>query len=101
MVIFKKRRRHNYRRKKGHRQQHTILKILSIGGEGQQSGETTAAPAPKAEKVAPAPTIDETQVASSEGVVPADAGTEATTDVTNSTPEASPAKAKAKKTPKA
>jgi large subunit ribosomal protein L21 len=101
VIIFKKRRRHNYRRKKGHRQQHTILKIVSIGGQGQQAGETTAAPAPKAEKAAPAPAIDETQVASSEGVVPADAGTEATTDVTNSTPDASPAKAKAKKTPKA
>ena len=33
VIVFKKRRRHNYRRKKGHRQQHTILKILSIGGE--------------------------------------------------------------------
>jgi large subunit ribosomal protein L21 len=33
VIIFKKRRRHNYRRKNGHRQQHTILKILSIGGE--------------------------------------------------------------------
>ena len=32
-IVFKKRRRHNYRRKNGHRQQHTILKILSIGGE--------------------------------------------------------------------
>jgi large subunit ribosomal protein L21 len=33
VIVFKKRRRHNYRRKNGHRQQHTILKILSIGGE--------------------------------------------------------------------
>jgi large subunit ribosomal protein L21 len=109
VVIFKKRRRHNYRRKKGHRQQHTILKIVSIGGQGQQAGGGTAAepaanaaPAPSADQgAAPAPAIDETQVASSEGVVPADAGTEATIDVTNSTPEAAPAKAKAKKTPKA
>jgi large subunit ribosomal protein L21 len=31
VTVFKKRRRHNYRRKKGHRQQHTILKIVSIG----------------------------------------------------------------------
>ncbi|GAO38804.1 50S ribosomal protein L21 [Sphingomonas changbaiensis NBRC 104936] len=42
VIVFKKRRRHNYRRKNGHRQQHTILKILSIGGE---------APAKKAKKV--------------------------------------------------
>lgn len=41
VIVFKKRRRHNYRRKNGHRQQHTILKILSIGGE---------APAKKAKK---------------------------------------------------
>lgn len=31
VVIFKKKRRHNYRRKKGHRQPLTILKICSIG----------------------------------------------------------------------
>jgi large subunit ribosomal protein L21 len=31
VIIFKKRRRHNYRRKNGHRQQQTVLKILSIG----------------------------------------------------------------------
>jgi large subunit ribosomal protein L21 len=36
VVVFKKRRRHNYRRKNGHRQNHTILKIVSVGGEQQQ-----------------------------------------------------------------
>ncbi|WP_448585795.1 50S ribosomal protein L21 [Thermaurantiacus sp.] len=30
IVIFKKRRRHNYRRKNGHRQLQTVLRILSI-----------------------------------------------------------------------
>lgn len=102
VIIFKKRRRHNYRRKKGHRQQHTILKIVSIGGQGEQqkAGGETAKPAKKAKK-AEAPAIDESQVATSEGVVPADAGTEATQDVTNSTPDAAPAKGRAKKTPKA
>jgi large subunit ribosomal protein L21 len=35
VIVFKKRRRHNYRRKKGHRQQHTILRILGIGDEKQ------------------------------------------------------------------
>ena len=29
-IIFKKRRRHNYRRKKGHRQDLTVLKITAI-----------------------------------------------------------------------
>ena len=35
VIVFKKRRRHNYRRRNGHRQQHTILKILAIGGEAK------------------------------------------------------------------
>jgi large subunit ribosomal protein L21 len=30
VIIFKKRRRHNYRRKNGHRQSQTVLKILTI-----------------------------------------------------------------------
>ena len=31
VIVFKKRRRHNYRRRNGHRQYHTILKITAIG----------------------------------------------------------------------
>ena len=31
VIIFKKRRRHNYRRKKGHRQYLTEIKVTSIG----------------------------------------------------------------------
>ncbi|WP_174278654.1 50S ribosomal protein L21 [Sphingomonas bacterium] len=31
VIVFKKRRRHNYRRRNGHRQHHTILKIVSVG----------------------------------------------------------------------
>jgi large subunit ribosomal protein L21 len=31
VIVFKKRRRHNYRRRNGHRQQHTILRITAIG----------------------------------------------------------------------
>ncbi|WNO54936.1 50S ribosomal protein L21 [Stakelama saccharophila] len=49
VVIFKKRRRHNYRRKAGHRQQHTILKITAIGEEKAKK----AAPKPAAKKAAP------------------------------------------------
>jgi large subunit ribosomal protein L21 len=102
VVVFKKRRRHNYRRKAGHRQQHTIIRIVSIGGQGQQSqGGETAATAPKKSKAAPAPAIDETEVASSEGVAPADAGTVATQDATTSTQDAAPAKGSAKKNSKA
>src|SRR5881398_873848 len=58
VTVFKKRRRHNYRRKKGHRQQHTILRIVAIGDYKEQKpapskAEGKAAPkaetAPKAE----------------------------------------------------
>jgi large subunit ribosomal protein L21 len=51
VTVFKKRRRHNYRRKKGHRQQHTILRIVAIG---DQKAEKKAAPAKAEPKVAPA-----------------------------------------------
>ncbi len=33
VTIFKKRRRHNYRRKMGHRQSITLLRILAVGAE--------------------------------------------------------------------
>ena len=51
VTVFKKRRRHNYRRKKGHRQLHTILQITQIG---DQKMEKKAA-APKAESKSEAP----------------------------------------------
>ena len=31
VIVFKKKRRHNYRRKNGHRQEQTVLKIVSLG----------------------------------------------------------------------
>jgi large subunit ribosomal protein L21 len=34
VLVFKKKRRHNYRRKKGHRQQQTVLRITDIIGAG-------------------------------------------------------------------
>ncbi len=48
VIVFKKRRRHNYRRKNGHRQQHTILKIVSVGGQTAKSNEGDTAPAAQA-----------------------------------------------------
>jgi len=53
VTVFKKRRRHNYRRKKGHRQQHTILKIVAIGDHKESKKA-----APKAEAAEPAPAKD-------------------------------------------
>src|SRR5436190_3430245 len=51
VIVFKKRRRHNYRRKAGHRQQMTLLRIVSVG---DSKAEKKPAPkkeaAPKAEE---------------------------------------------------
>src|SRR4051812_15783182 len=51
VIVFKKRRRHNYRRKNGHRQNHTILKITAIGAQEEKkkparAKKADAAPAP-------------------------------------------------------
>lgn len=43
VIVFKKRRRHNYRRKNGHRQQHTILRITAVGDA--QAGTASGADA--------------------------------------------------------
>ena len=43
VTVFKKRRRHNYRRKKGHRQQHTILRITAIGEQKAEKPKKAAA----------------------------------------------------------
>jgi large subunit ribosomal protein L21 len=73
VTVFKKRRRHNYRRKKGHRQQHTILMITAIG---DHKAEKKAAPKAEPKAAAkPAPKKTETK-------------------------NAAPAKAAAKKAPK-
>jgi large subunit ribosomal protein L21 len=57
IIVFKKRRRHNYRRRNGHRQYHTVLKITAIGGEqGEKKAAAKKAPAKKtaAPEAAPA-----------------------------------------------
>ena len=57
VTVFKKKRRHNYRRKRGHRQQHTILRIVGIGDQKAQPKKAAAkkeAPASEAPAAAPA-----------------------------------------------
>lgn len=79
VTVFKKRRRHNYRRKRGHRQQLTILRILSIGGEPAKKAKAakpaeakTEPPAPAEEaatapaKKAAKPKKDESQIAAAQ-----------------------------------
>ena len=53
VVVFKKRRRHNYRRKAGHRQQMTLLRITDVG-----EGSKKAAAKPAAKKADTAPAED-------------------------------------------
>lgn len=44
VIIFKKIRRHNYRRKKGHRQEVSVLRIKDILADGKKSSAKKAAP---------------------------------------------------------
>jgi len=128
VTVFKKRRRHNYRRKKGHRQQHTILKIVAIGDhkeEKKAAPKAEASPKPaKADKSAAATaketsdaTADQHQASEvvgtpTESPAPADqkaAGAEKPKKAaapkakaeSGSTKNAAPAKGAAKKSPKA
>ena len=54
VIVFKKRRRHNYRRKQGHRQSLTLLRILAVGKEEKKSAAPKAEKAPVAVEAAPA-----------------------------------------------
>src|SRR5262245_45653014 len=59
VVVFKKKRRANYRRKKGHRQALTALRITEILTDGKKPSKVAAKPEPKrSEKKAEAPTAE-------------------------------------------
>ncbi len=49
IVVFKKRRRHNYRRKAGHRQMMTLLRITDVGAGAKKPAAKKAAPAKEAD----------------------------------------------------
>ena len=97
VTVFKKRRRHNYRRKKGHRQQHTILKIVAIGDHKEAKK-----PAPsKAEGAAPKAEAKPATPATEKPAAHAKAKAEAETDQQKAgdvvgTPTESPAPSDAK-----
>jgi large subunit ribosomal protein L21 len=119
VTVFKKRRRHNYRRKQGHRQQHTILKIVAIGDQKEEKPAKAAKPTEKpagaitpeegAGDIAgkptanPAPGADEAKTtekpAKATGGKKSTAGDE--TPAAASTENAAPAKGGSKKAPKA
>ena len=58
VIVFKKRRRHNYRRRNGHRQNHTILKIVSIGAAEKKAAPKKAATKKTEEAGAEAPAAE-------------------------------------------
>jgi len=103
VTVFKKKRRHNYRRKRGHRQQLTILKIVAIGGKKAEK-KADKAEAPAAEKPAkaakPAPSKAE---GAPKPEAPAKGGAEASPEATAEAPlkagatKAAPAEKPAKK----
>jgi len=106
VTVFKKRRRHNYRRKKGHRQQHTILKIVAIGDHKEQKkaapkAESTpakpadAAPAKENKPKAVADAQKSSDVAGTPTENPAPADKKAANAPKGAAKKAAPAKAKA------
>jgi len=54
VIVFKKRRRHNYRRRNGHRQSLTVLKILAVGDAKKAAPKKAAAAAPAEATAKPA-----------------------------------------------
>ena len=111
VTVFKKRRRHNYRRKAGHRQQHTILKIVSIGGKKAEKKpvpskvegaapakeEAKAAPAAKVETKAAAPKAETAKPVAAKAPAKEKATAKPAAAAKPSTKDAAPAKAAAKK----
>ena len=63
IVIFKKKRRQNYRRKKGHRQEQTAIRITEIVSEGFKKGAVKASPAKETEPAGATPEGNKAPVA--------------------------------------
>ena len=113
VTVFKKRRRHNYRRKAGHRQQMTLLRIVAVGdGKAEKKAapkkEAAAkqdapksADAPAAELNTPAKGVDTTKATKAKPAAPKKTG--ATKPAADEKPAAkkAPAKSTAAKKPAA
>jgi large subunit ribosomal protein L21 len=93
IIAFKKRRRKNSRRKRGHRQEFTLLRITEILTDGKKPSKT-APPRPKRE---PAPKPEE----AADEASAAAGGSEAATEKPRTASARKPAKAKSAATPKA
>ena len=78
VIAFKKRRRKNSRRKRGHRQEFTLLRITEILTDGQKASKT----APPRPKRAPTPKAD-AEVSASGAAESAEGGTAEATESQN------------------
>jgi len=100
VTVFKKKRRHNYRRKRGHRQQHTILRITAIGDkkapkEAQPKQETAKSEAAVKSAPAKAPSKAEAAASAAAGEsVDTKKSEKPKTDKPKAEKKAAPAKAK-------
>jgi large subunit ribosomal protein L21 len=76
VIVFKKRRRHNYRRRNGHRQSLTLLRILAVGDakkaapKKEAAPKAEAAPAAEAKAAAPAPEAVKKEAAPKKAAAP-------------------------------
>ena len=71
VIVFKKKRRHNYRRKNGHRQQHTILRITAVGDDTAEMAEARRQAAlPSVEAPSMETPVTETQTTPATGDTP-------------------------------
>jgi len=61
ITVFKKKRRANYRRKKGHRQELTALRITEILTDGKKPSKQAAKPEPKKAEKKPAEKAEATE----------------------------------------
>ncbi len=71
IIVFKKKRRKNYRRKRGHRQYLTVLRVTDIAAEAEQ--RQAAAKQPEAAAAEPAPEIADTATEPAAAPTPTDA----------------------------
>jgi large subunit ribosomal protein L21 len=83
VIVFKKRRRHNYRRKNGHRQQMTLLRITAVGdskAEKKAAPKKEAAPKADADEKTAAPKTEAADKAPAKKAAPKKAAAKKTED---------------------
>ncbi len=94
VIVFKKKRRKNYRRTKGHRQEQTMLRIASISTTGKapatKKKAAKAEPAPEAIAETAAPDVSASEVPASSEVPTSEANEARVESQVESAPEATP-----------